>query len=425
MSCPNKTNPEYISDLETFDEAGAFALWRESLNEDLKNDDIVLNDKPLEYKQLDIPLENQELENTKDFVDKAEVLQSTFKEYDVELVPDKTMEEKGAIVIKENGKITIKYNPDKATKDTIIHEYGHLFIEILGMEHPLVQSGLKMLKGTAIENFVLKNYPELTGEDFNKEVLATAIGLKGAELYDGNNKPLFLKWLDLILDKISGLVGVKKDSIKELATVILSGKTLDKTELNPGTFKSKEAAVDALVNKSNKITLNSDLHTYIYEDKIVPNSVTGVISSLYPFGDTYSEVLKAKWAERTKVGSNVHEAINNIIEGKTVDYTKFSDSEFLESVKKIIQEERNKGSRILSEIKIYDDFMNIAGSIDLLIVRPDGKTLLYDFKTSAEQLKATKTIKFKKHSLQVKMYAKILENQGIKVDNVFLKSFIK
>tara|TARA_R110000751_G_scaffold54127_6_gene116635 strand:- start:1923 stop:5942 length:4020 start_codon:yes stop_codon:yes gene_type:complete len=84
------------------------------------------------------------------------------------------------------GKPVILINPKQIFKTTAIHEFGHIFVDSFpqGIENPRLQKALKMLQGTELEAEVRALYPELNDEMFAKELIVTAIGRKGSEIWD-------------------------------------------------------------------------------------------------------------------------------------------------------------------------------------------------------------------------------------------------
>jgi hypothetical protein len=138
---------------------------------------------------------------------------------------DYNFEHRGGVVVKD-GKRHIVINPDKMTTDTIFHEFGHIYIDLLGgLSNKFIQRGVEQLKGTALWNEVAKNYPELTEEQLSIEVLAEAIGREGAGIFDmAKDKSIFLRWLDILFNKLKSLVGIETNVAKALATDLIKNK---------------------------------------------------------------------------------------------------------------------------------------------------------------------------------------------------------
>ena len=117
-------------------------------------------------------------------------------EYDTEIPSIAQVERK------EDGAPIIKVNPNLAKEDTVYHEFGHIYVDLLGVNHPLVQSGIAQLKDTDLYKQVEEKYPELTGERLDKEVLVTAIGLEGAKITRQNPT-----WIQQLINRIMRAVG--------------------------------------------------------------------------------------------------------------------------------------------------------------------------------------------------------------------------
>ena len=67
--------------------------------------------------------------------------------------------------------------------DTIPHEFAHIYLDLLGLDNPAVQEALEEIQHkTSQFNWVLDHvdryYPEYNGDMYDKEVLATAMGME-------------------------------------------------------------------------------------------------------------------------------------------------------------------------------------------------------------------------------------------------------
>ena len=117
---------------------------------------------------------------------------------EVDVVMDPSLDVLGEVQPHEVGEpVTIKFNPDIMADDTVYHEFGHVYIDLLGTDHPAVASAIAQLKGTDLYTQVEQKYPDLQGERLDKEVLATAIGLEGAKITRKNPNPI-----QVLLNKI-------------------------------------------------------------------------------------------------------------------------------------------------------------------------------------------------------------------------------
>jgi hypothetical protein len=135
-----------------------------------------------------------------------------------------------------------------------------------------------------------------------------------------------------------------------------------------------------------------------------------------------------KWKESAEYGTEVHKAIEDFING---DYVILGDIpkaqrgvEFLETIK----------GELKPELKVYDEELLLAGTIDVLEILEDGSINLYDWKTNEKldnkSFNGKKGIKhpmldiedtkLNKYGLQLSTYAYILERQGFKIKGLFI-----
>lgn len=119
---------------------------------------------------------------------------------------DSKLEKLGTI---RNGKVVI--NPYNLGKDTVFHEFSHLFVEAIRLSNPNLYQNLSnraadfTYNDTSIRDFVLQNDPNLReGTDaFTMEVITTAIGLEGTQPGSIKDSLKFQQWLKTIFRKIA------------------------------------------------------------------------------------------------------------------------------------------------------------------------------------------------------------------------------
>ncbi len=130
---------------------------------------------------------------------------------------------KAAGVLRASGK-TIEINPYYAGLDTPIHEAGHVLIDAMGYNNPVIQAAFKQLKNTKLADETKQRYPELSEEMLNKEILAEAIGREGAGIFDTEaQKSRFKQLLDYIFTWFKNKLGLNKNVAKSLAKQIIGG----------------------------------------------------------------------------------------------------------------------------------------------------------------------------------------------------------
>ena len=158
---------------------------------------------------------------------KVQMLRENFKSIgiDVDVVLDPTLQENAKVEGTGPGSARITINPNSTFSDTVIHEFGHVYVDLLGVNHPLVRQAINQLKDTQLWKDVSKAYPELSGNALAKEVLVTAMGREGAEIYNDTRKQS--KWrtlLNKIFRAIGKLFGVEPNAARELSRQMLSNK---------------------------------------------------------------------------------------------------------------------------------------------------------------------------------------------------------
>lgn len=197
---------------------------------------------------------------TEDTIDvterKIEILKQTFN---AEVIIDASIEDSGQLLPK-NHPLTIKYgkpviviNPNKLFSDTVIHEFAHLYIDLLGKEDGVVQEAYELLRGTELFDAVSAKYPELEGVDLDEEVLATAIGMNGDAIFKDSLKDLS-NWERIkayIINAISKMFNMQPNAVERLAKEMLNNKVrLSGTEsynneiIRKSKYKIDENAVD-------------------------------------------------------------------------------------------------------------------------------------------------------------------------------------
>lgn len=161
-----------------------------------------------------------------------------------------TLESKGRVkAINENTAI-IELNPNKMTDDTHYHEFSHILIDLLGVDHPIVQQAITQLQDTVIAAKVREKYPELSGERLDKEIVVTAIGLASAKI--NRTKPnLFQQIFNKIARALRTLFKVKEDAIEKLAQQLLDGR-FDRTEFK-GSLRYYSQSSKNLNNTTEKL----------------------------------------------------------------------------------------------------------------------------------------------------------------------------
>lgn len=125
-----------------------------------------------------------------------------------------------------DGKVYI--NSDKASLDTPIHEFGHLWNTFIKRDSPEVyKRGLELVEGTEYLRDVENNpaYDNLNKEQKLEEALAQAIGEKGAKIENEAKRNTFIEWINELFDRVANALGIRGLSPKELSEISLDEYT--------------------------------------------------------------------------------------------------------------------------------------------------------------------------------------------------------
>ena len=128
------------------------------------------------------------------------------------------------------GRPVIVINPNQLFKTTAIHEFGHVFIDSFpgGLSNPRLIKALKELEGTQLEADVKAEYPDLTPDQLKKEILVTAIGREGSEIFEDRAKATsFDKFKTWLFDYLRRTFGMERSEVTALSKELLSDKVKD------------------------------------------------------------------------------------------------------------------------------------------------------------------------------------------------------
>jgi len=137
---------------------------------------------------------------------------------DVNIVIDDAQDTLARVVGGEE-RATIYLNSKKLQDDTIEHEFGHIFIEVIGgLDNPLVQRGIEQLRGTELWDQIESTYSGVNRDVLQKEVLATAIGREASQIFEQENEQsTWERWLNLFLRRLRQVLGIEPSIARRLA----------------------------------------------------------------------------------------------------------------------------------------------------------------------------------------------------------------
>jgi hypothetical protein len=214
-----------------------------------------------------LPGDNYQLEDLQVFNAKIAHLQSKMN---VEVVIDSTVPTSRVLGASDPrtikaGKPVILINPKAIFKTTAIHEFAHIFIDAFpgGLKNKRLQKALTELKRTGLYDEVKEGYPELSDEMFEKELLATAIGREGSEIWDSKEKEgMWTAFKNWFFDFLRRAFGLNRSEVTNLTKELLNNTVnadllanlseQDQQEKNFGQQEKDEEVVE-LENTYNQI----------------------------------------------------------------------------------------------------------------------------------------------------------------------------
>jgi ATP-dependent exoDNAse (exonuclease V) beta subunit len=208
--------------------------------------------------------------------------------------------------------------------------------------------------------------------------------------------------------------------------------------------------------RDNNITFIDEGHKYFVKNVEYDLSVTGFVHSFFPKFKAYEIIekmmmsrnwpnskyhgmepdeIKESWDENAKkaatLGTQLHLSIEQFYNDNpqpedTVEYEYF----------KQFQKDHNNLTPFRTEWEIYDETLQLAGSIDMVFKDEDGNYHLYDWKRSKEikennsyeeghyPLSHLPNANYWHYSIQLNIYKQILEkNYGIKINDLYIVQF--
>ncbi|PHS35740.1 MAG: hypothetical protein COA82_03760 [Alkaliphilus sp.] len=217
---------------------------------------------------------------------------------DVNVTSDNTISEEGYVIGTDAG-VKLVINPSKLKADTIFHEFGHVYIDVIGEQHPLVRKGVEELRGTSLWNRIAEARPELNAMQLGKEVLTTAIGIEAAKMYDPLGKRLqkqtFTDKLTNILRRliraVGNALGIHRDVASRLAYDMTGGKLRSRLTGVVSTYKqfskvnpddSIDDQIKDLIKDSDNLIHTADENHYTFksDDTVRLTRATNFLSTL-------------------------------------------------------------------------------------------------------------------------------------------------
>lgn len=166
--------------------------------------------------------------------------------FDAKVIVDNELDGPGMLlasnhpISRVHNKPVIVINPELAFSDVVFHEFGHLYIEMLGgIENQEVYNAIELLRESTLWDKVAKKYPELSEQDLGKEVLATALGIEGNNIYENSTKETiwqriknaFIRAIDAMFGNSRGYNAIEQLASKMIDSSIKKSSTLSYNSL--------------------------------------------------------------------------------------------------------------------------------------------------------------------------------------------------
>jgi predicted kinase len=342
----------------------------------------------------------------------------------------------------------------RRTIDTLPEEAAHFFVEMIGEGHPLYKEMYNKITGYEVYQSTLDKYKDKSAyknsdgtvnfDKIKKEAMGKLIAKHIIEMDPGAESESKLvsaiDWWQKLWDYIKSIFTSTDNPFEEAAAKILLGETeeLSTDNIMEDEYYQLVDPLQGLLNDQGKLTLDNSIdprtgqkrHIYYYSGEAAKGSVTSVyvdnwLKKIFK-SDRRSNVQKLIDLSKAEFGDVVHEQIQDIVKSwtnpdgtikqKQGAVSPLTDPVTFKMLNEFIQkimEEYEPGTVFKSELKIFDQRTKIAGSIDLLIVKPDGTVDIYDWKTQEIFKDQTdlKSYKEPMYRIQLENYRKILELQ--------------
>jgi len=447
-----------------------------------------------------------------EFASQIEKLTDVFEKQglNIEVTLDEESDNIGSVVT-VNGVTKYKFNPRKVKKDSVFHEFGHTYIDMLGIDHHVIQRGIEHLRNSELWRKVARNYPELSGDRLAKEVLTTAVGIEAARFHDERvrlrrerKKSLLGKvknwkyWVNHFFKTIADKLGLNKTAARQLGFDLTSGNLRYTLTKKPASYIQKmktKPTPEMLSAESKRLSLTTDQSHYMIdedENRLVARATTAIntIKGEFDRAAAIRNVLASKkkeyehfkteeevglqWADKREEGTSLHLMNELYIERRGADGTKGTHEEgikhaldnlykppegldendlryysgpkreyvetYIDNIANYLNELYEKGYKLYPEIKVFDEEMGVGGTIDLLIEKPNGEWMIYDFKTkevgkfgkfyTTDQYQDFNGImsdltrnKANEYALQLSTYALILQRKGYNITKLAIIPF--
>jgi len=340
-------------------------------------------------------------------------------------------------------------------KDTPFHEYLHPFVRGLKKRNPvlykqLVQTLVSSADGQAILREVSKNYTELSRDLKIEESLVQLLGEYAAGTITVPKQSIspieeFFRYVysilqDFLYENYNFVLGdaVSVEQLKTLTledlTEIFGGnkriltKSFDKTMNEQKVNKTNEIETKILADsKKYKLVKKDDTSWYEDDKGNKYTRVTQFSESLVSNKFTLERTTEEKKADEfsAEMGTLIHSYLENAIK-RALDpsvepiATNVLYTQIIEKYAKNFVKSFPEGTKFLTEQIVGGKVGNkaLAGTVDLIVITPDGKVSIYDYKTfgmskTTLDRDSMALYKQKQYKTQLGLYQSLLGNYNV------------
>ena len=339
---------------------------------------------------------------------------------------------------------------------TLPEEAAHFFVEMMDEDSALLKEMMDKVTGYDLYRQVVEKYKNLPeyrlaggGVNFPKlkreaigQLIAQAIVRQeqGSESQERMN--FLMNWWQKLWNFVSKAFGrVEENPFETAAQQILQADTsaLDTTKEIEGVFFQLDDSISKLKAEQDQLTLDNSIdtrtgqkrHVYMRNGKPVSKNVTTAkvdpyYKTIFP-NDRRDERKKQLDLLKAEYGDMIHATMEDIIDvyidpatnkrrtAPAVSRSKYAGTDFYNTLDAYVRElisTYDPNTVFMKEVKVYDSIQDMAGSIDLVAITPDGTVNVYDWKS--QEIGRDKTelpsYKEKAYKIQLQEYVNILRN---------------
>lgn len=339
--------------------------------------------------------------------------------------------------------------------DTLPEEAAHFFVEMLGPGHPLYKEMFSRITSYQIYPQVVEQYKNkkayrnsdgtVNFDKIKKEAIGKVISDHILQMQTGSETEqrlsFLMNWWNRLWNFVKSIFNKVEDNPFELAASSILNNDIGaldtELELDEEYYQLADPVQGLKIDQAN-IDLDNSIdprtgqkrHIYKYKGVDAKGSVTSTyvdkwLKKIFR-SDQRSDRQKLIDLNKAEFGDIIHEQAQRIIDSWTYDdgtkrgtqgpveiilppaiYTRLNN--YLQSV----MAQYEPGTIFMSEVKVFDQKAKIGGSIDLLVIQPNGVVDIYDWKSQEVARSQTdlKTYKETMYRIQLENYRKILQLQ--------------